>query len=243
MRCTNSLTHPLLVWCVVIETRSLRDNDIPLLERISLGPVEDDAKIFIIDRQQTLDITEEVGENFLMKLQRIYFVIWNLPTWNLLLSKKCCFKKSSFCERQHVKSGSIVLPSCMLSMNKRFSIVTCWMLYRWHSTSTFLRLSFVASWTSATMMKNAKLAGFGKSEWHTRHPLKSANIRVYLDVILWRVLLCARVSDSFKINVSWVFWAVIYTVRQKKGTNFFLCASFIILDRNWWIFTYTLRKV
>jgi len=59
----------------VIETRSLRDNDIPLLERISLGPVEDDAKIFIIDRQQTLDITEEVGENFLMKLQRIYFVI------------------------------------------------------------------------------------------------------------------------------------------------------------------------
>ena len=24
-----------------------------------------------------------------------------------------------------------------------------------------------------------------------------------------------------------------YTMRQKKGTNFFLCASFLILDRNW----------
>jgi len=25
----------------------------------------------------------------------------------------------------------------------------------------------------------------------------------------------------------------IYTVRQKKGSNFILCASFSILDRNW----------
>jgi len=46
---------------VVIESWTLQDNDIPLLERICLGPLEDDAKIFIIDRQQTFDITEEVG--------------------------------------------------------------------------------------------------------------------------------------------------------------------------------------
>jgi len=25
----------------------------------------------------------------------------------------------------------------------------------------------------------------------------------------------------------------IYTVKQKKGTNFLLCASVLILDRNW----------
>ena len=27
--------------------------------------------------------------------------------------------------------------------------------------------------------------------------------------------------------------ACMYTVRQKKGTNFLLCASLLILDRNW----------
>lgn len=44
----------------MLETRALGDSDIPLLERIILGPLEDDAKIFIIERQQTFDITEEV---------------------------------------------------------------------------------------------------------------------------------------------------------------------------------------
>ena len=32
----------------------------------------------------------------------------------------------------------------------------------------------------------------------------------------------------------------VYTMRQKKGTNFLLCASFLILDRNWWIFFHIL---
>jgi Ras association domain-containing protein 2/4 len=43
------------------ETRALADTDIPLLERIFLGPLEDDAKIFIVERHQTFDITEEVA--------------------------------------------------------------------------------------------------------------------------------------------------------------------------------------
>jgi len=30
---------------------------------------------------------------------------------------------------------------------------------------------------------------------------------------------------------------------RKKGTNFLLRASFLMLDRNWWIFSHTLRKV
>jgi len=32
------------------------------------------------------------------------------------------------------------------------------------------------------------------------------------------------------------------SVRQKKGTNFFLCASFLVLDRNWSFFTYIRPK-
>jgi len=36
---------------------------------------------------------------------------------------------------------------------------------------------------------------------------------------------------------------IMYTMRQKKGTNFLLCASFLVLDRNRRIFSHTLRKV
>ena len=35
----------------------------------------------------------------------------------------------------------------------------------------------------------------------------------------------------------------IYTPWGRKKTNFLLCASFLILDRDWWIFSHTLRKV
>jgi len=44
----------------VIETQTLVDSDVPLLQRISLGPLDDDAKIYIVERQQTFDVTEEV---------------------------------------------------------------------------------------------------------------------------------------------------------------------------------------
>ena len=44
----------------MIETHPLNDGDVPLLERICLGPLDDDAKIFIVERQKTFDITEEV---------------------------------------------------------------------------------------------------------------------------------------------------------------------------------------
>ena len=50
------------------ETQTLSDNDVPLLERISLGPLEDDAKIFIVERQQTFDVTEEVLSIFHLSL-------------------------------------------------------------------------------------------------------------------------------------------------------------------------------
>jgi len=44
----------------VVETQTLSDGDVPLLERVCLGPLEDSAKIFIVERQQTVDITGEV---------------------------------------------------------------------------------------------------------------------------------------------------------------------------------------
>jgi len=52
------------VLCIVRssgETRALAEADIPLLERLFLGPLEDDAKIFIVERHQVLDITQEVA--------------------------------------------------------------------------------------------------------------------------------------------------------------------------------------
>ena len=40
-----------------------------------------------------------------------------------------------------------------------------------------------------------------------------------------------------------VKWYVSVCVRQKKGTNFLLCASLFVLDRNWWIFSYILTNI
>jgi len=37
-------------------------------------------------------------------------------------------------------------------------------------------------------------------------------------------------------NSSLIRSLIVYTVGQKKGTNFLLCASLLTLDRNWWIF-------
>lgn len=44
------------------ETQTLSDSDLPLLTRLFFGPLEDDAKIFIVERQHTVDITKEVAE-------------------------------------------------------------------------------------------------------------------------------------------------------------------------------------
>ena len=44
-------------------------------------------------------------------------------------------------------------------------------------------------------------------------------------------------------NSSLIRSLIVYTVGQKKGTNFLLCASLLTLDRNWWIFLYILRNV
>ncbi|CAH1795141.1 unnamed protein product [Owenia fusiformis] len=43
------------------ETKVLKDNDHPLVERIVLGPVEDEAKIFLLDRAAANDIPNEVA--------------------------------------------------------------------------------------------------------------------------------------------------------------------------------------
>jgi len=63
----------------VTETRTLDDTDIPLLERISLGPLEDDAKIFIVEVQRKCDITEEVVQN--ISLCVIFNIIPSFPAF------------------------------------------------------------------------------------------------------------------------------------------------------------------
>jgi len=47
----------------------------------------------------------------------------------------------------------------------------------------------------------------------------------------------------YKLHLHTYYFLTYYTMRQKKGTNFLLCASLIILDRNWLIFSLILRNV
>ena len=61
------------------------------------------------------------------------------------------------------------------------------------------------------------------------------NYRKYLTE--WKRLECWNYKWHWKTKKF-----TIYTVRQKKGTDFLLHVSFLILDRNWWIFSHTLRK-
>jgi len=44
----------------VVATHALSDLSSPLLERLELGPREDDAKLFIVERRQAFDIPQEV---------------------------------------------------------------------------------------------------------------------------------------------------------------------------------------
>ena len=44
----------------------LEEGTYPLIERVMLGPLEDDAKVFIMDRDRVRDVSEEVrkGNNW-----------------------------------------------------------------------------------------------------------------------------------------------------------------------------------
>jgi Ras association domain-containing protein 2/4 len=44
------------------EQRRLRDDEYPLLVRVMLGPHEDVAKLFLMDRQNTEEISNEVAQ-------------------------------------------------------------------------------------------------------------------------------------------------------------------------------------
>lgn len=46
----------------VLEQRRLRDDEYPLLVRVMLGPHEDVAKLFLMDRQNTEEISNEVAQ-------------------------------------------------------------------------------------------------------------------------------------------------------------------------------------
>ncbi|KAK2160801.1 hypothetical protein LSH36_127g17013 [Paralvinella palmiformis] len=44
----------------ISETRVLKDDDFPLVERVILGPLEDVAKLFIMDKDKVKEVNEEV---------------------------------------------------------------------------------------------------------------------------------------------------------------------------------------
>ena len=45
------------------ERRVLKEADYPLLERVLLGPIEDEAKIFIMEKDKTHEVSSEVNKN------------------------------------------------------------------------------------------------------------------------------------------------------------------------------------
>jgi len=65
----------------------------------------------------------------------------------------------------------------------------------------------------------------------TRRRQKSTGVDTESNYVI--VTLCRPLLGHY---VPWIMW-ITYTVRQKKGTDFLLRASFFILEnRNWWIF-------
>ena len=57
-------------------------------------------------------------------------------------------------------------------------------------------------------------------------PLTSSSRRCYVTAAMTSLLLRRHFQPHASL-------CALYTVRQKKGTNFLLCASLLILDRNW----------
>jgi len=70
--------------------------------------------------------------------------------------------------------------------------------------------------------------------WHQHKSIKAhGNRRQTYEFIIHHALLCI-----YTIHILYT----VYTMRQKKRTKFLLHASFLMLDRNWWIFLNTLRN-
>ena len=46
---------------VCTERRVLKEADYPLLERVLLGPIEDEGKIFIMEKDKTHEVSSEVS--------------------------------------------------------------------------------------------------------------------------------------------------------------------------------------
>ena len=105
----------MLMLClnVMAETHTLSDSDLPLLERICLGPLEDFAKIFIVERQQTVDITGEVLIFFLVPV--FFFAFLSVSTVdNISLvcrcNHLCCCVSFSSCSCLHFLQFEVVWP-------------------------------------------------------------------------------------------------------------------------------------
>ena len=47
-----------------LETRVLQESDYPLMERVLMGPLEEEAKIYLRDKSMVKDISNEVRVGF-----------------------------------------------------------------------------------------------------------------------------------------------------------------------------------
>lgn len=60
----SQLWHQISIegYILISEQRRLRDDEYPLLVRVMLGPHEDVSKLFLMDRQNTEEISSEVAQ-------------------------------------------------------------------------------------------------------------------------------------------------------------------------------------
>lgn len=65
----------ILFVVMPLEMYALKDQAYPLLERVLLGPLEDEVKIFIMEKHWIVDINEEVSLRLHLNLNIFYVIL------------------------------------------------------------------------------------------------------------------------------------------------------------------------
>lgn len=63
---------------------ALKDQAYPLLERVLLGPREDEVKIFIMEKHCIVDINEEVRLHLHLNLNNFYAIVFEFLEYHII---------------------------------------------------------------------------------------------------------------------------------------------------------------
>ncbi len=72
-----------MLVCFAAERRVLKESDYPLLERVLLGPIEDEAKIFIMEKDKTHEVSSEVRFAQICDLKSIFVRTLTPQVWKI----------------------------------------------------------------------------------------------------------------------------------------------------------------